>query len=69
MFISLNLVTVTHSYSQLSRGMTGASSRVFWVKVGCGAAQEAGFEDVSTATICEEAALVQVHLLPSRLEV
>lgn len=49
--------------------MTGASSRVFWVKVGCGAAQEAGFEDVSTVTICEEAALVQVHLLPSRLEV
>ncbi len=49
--------------------MTRASSRVFWVKVGRGAAHEAWFEDVSTATVGEEAALVQVHLLPRCLEV
>lgn len=49
--------------------MTGASSRVLWVKVGLGAAQEARFEDVSTATVGEEATLVQVHLLSWCLEV
>lgn len=49
--------------------MTGASSCDLWVEVGRGAAQEARFEDVSTATVWEEATLVQVHLLPGRLEV
>lgn len=49
--------------------MTGAASRVLGVEVGRGAAQEAGFDDVSAATIGEEAALVQVHLLPGCLEV
>lgn len=59
----------THSYGQLGGDMTGASSRVLGVKVGREAAQEARFEDVSTATVGEEATLVQVHLLPGCLEV
>ena len=49
--------------------MTGASSRVLRVEVGRRAAQEARFEDVSAATVGEETTLVQVHLLPGRLEV
>lgn len=49
--------------------MSGSSSRVLRVKVGRGAAQETRFQDVSTATVGEEAALVQVHLLARCLEV
>lgn len=59
----------THSYCQLRGDMTGASSCVFWVKVGCGVTHEAGFEDVSTATVGKELTLVQVHLFPGGLEV
>lgn len=51
-------LVIAHSYSQLGGDVTGSSSRVLWVKVGCGAAQEAGFDDVATATIGEEATLV-----------
>ena len=58
-----------HPYGQLGGDVTGASSCDLWVEVGRGAAQEARFEDVSTATVWEEATLVQVHLLPGRLEV
>lgn len=63
------LKDTTHSYGKLGGDMTRASPRVLGVEVGRGAAQEAGFEDVSTATIGEEATLVQVHLLAGRLEV
>lgn len=49
--------------------MTRPSSRVLGVEVGLGAAQEGRFEDVSTAAVGKEAALVQVHLLPWSLEV
>jgi len=59
----------THSNSQLGGDVTGASTRDLWVKVGSRAAQEARLQNVSTATIGEEATLVQVHLLPGSLEV
>lgn len=59
----------THSYGQLGGDVPRASSCVFRVKVRRGAAQKARFEDVSTATIGQEATLVQVHLLPGCLEV
>lgn len=49
--------------------MSGSSSCVLRVEVGRGAAQETGFQDVSTATVREEAALVQVHLFAGCLEV
>lgn len=49
--------------------MSGSSSRVLRIEVGLGAAQETGFQDVSTATVGEEAALVQVHLFARCLEV
>lgn len=60
---------VTHSYSKLCGDVTGASSCVLWVKVRSEAAHKAGFENVSTATVGEETTLIQVHLLPRRLEV
>lgn len=63
------LFVATHPYGQLGGDVSRASSRVLWVKVGAGAAQEAGFEDVSTAAIGKEATLVQVHLFPRCLEV
>lgn len=59
----------THPHSQLGGDVTGPSSRVLWVKVGCRAAQEAWFDDIATAAIGKEATLVQVHLLPGGLEV
>lgn len=49
--------------------MTRTSSCVFWIKVGCGAAHKAGFEDISTAAVREETTLIEVHLLPRGLEV
>lgn len=49
--------------------MSGPSSRVLRVEVRRGAAQEAGLQDVSAASVGEEAALVQVHLLAGCLEV
>lgn len=61
--------TDTHSYGQLCGDVTRSSSRVLGVKGGRGAAQEVRFEDVSTAAVGKEAALVQVHLLPGSLEV
>lgn len=48
----------THSYGQLGRDVSRPSSCVLRVEVRRGAAQEAGFQDVSTATVGEEAALV-----------
>lgn len=59
----------THSDGQLGGDVTRTSSRVLGVEVGRGAAKEAWFEDVATATVGEEATLVQVHLLPRCLEV
>lgn len=59
----------THPNGQLRGDVTRPSSRVLWVEVGLGAAQEGRFEDVSTSTVGKEAALVQVHLLPWSLEV
>lgn len=59
----------THPNGQLRGDVTRPSSRVLGVEVGLGVAQEGRFEDVSTATIGKEAALVQVHLLPWSLEV
>lgn len=61
--------TGTHSYGQLCGDVTRSSSCVLGVKGGRGAAQEVRFEDVSTAAVGKEAALVQVHLLPRSLEV
>ena len=58
-----------HPYSQLSGDVSRTSPCVLWVKVGVGAAEEAWFEDISTATVWKEAALVKVHLLPRRLKV
>lgn len=58
-----------HSYIQLGGGVTRAPACVLRVKVRLGAAQEVRFEDVSAATVWEEATLVQVHLLAGRLEV
>lgn len=49
--------------------MSGSSSRVLRIEVGRGAAQETGFQDVPTASVGEEAALVQVHLFAGCLEV
>lgn len=69
LFNNVTESVTTHSYSQLGGDVTGPSSRVLWVKVGRWAAQKAGFDDISTATIGKEATLVQVHLLPRGLEV
>lgn len=49
--------------------MSRSSSCVLRVEVGRGAAQETGFQDVATAAVGEEAALVQVHLFAGCLEV
>lgn len=49
--------------------MTRTPACVLRVKVRLGAAQEVGLEDVAAAAVREEATLVQVHLLPGRLEV
>ena len=75
-FLEINRLAVlelfkvkAHSNSQLGGGVTRASTCVLWIKAGCRAAQEAGFEDVSTATVGEEATLIKVHLLPRCLEV
>lgn len=59
----------TYPYSQLCGDVTRSSSCVLRVEVGLGAAQERRFEDVTTAAVVEEAALVQVHLLTWSLEV
>lgn len=59
----------THPNGQLRGDVTRPSSRVLRVEVGLGVAQEGRFEDVSTAAVGKEAALVQVHLLPWSLEV
>lgn len=64
-----SIMLLNYSYSQLGGDVTRSSSRVLWVKVRCGAAQEAGFDDIATATIGEKATLVQVHLLPGGLKV
>lgn len=63
------VLTGTHPYSQLCGVVTRPSPRVLGVEVGLGAAQEGRFEDVSTAAVGKEAALVEVHLLPWSLEV
>lgn len=63
------IASTAHFYGQLGGGVAGASARVFGVKVGCRAAHKAGLQNISTATIGEEASLVEVHLLPGRLEV
>lgn len=49
--------------------MSWSSSCVLRIEVGRGAAQETGFQDVSTAAVGEEAALVQVHLFAGCLEI
>lgn len=49
--------------------MSWPASCDLWVEVGAGAAQEAGLEDVSTAAVRQETALVQIHLLPWSLEI
>lgn len=59
----------THSDGELGGDVPGAPACVLWIEVAGGAAQEAGFEDVTTATVGQEATLVQVHLLPWSLEV
>lgn len=66
---SVTQYVTAHPYSQLGGDVTGPPPGVLRVKVGRGAAQEARFKDVSTATVGKEAALVQVHLLPRCLEV
>lgn len=59
----------TYSDGQLGGDVARAASRILGVELGRGAAQEAGFEDVSTAAIGQEATLVQVHLLSRCLKV
>lgn len=49
--------------------MSWSSPCVLRIEVGRGAAQETGLQDVSAATVGEEAALVQVHLFAGRLEI
>lgn len=48
----------THPHGQLGGDVSGPSSCVLRVEVRRDAAQEAGFQDVPTATVGEEAALV-----------
>lgn len=66
--VSVQMET-THSNRQLGGDMTRASARVLRVEVGRWAAHEAGLQHIPTSTIGEEAALVQVHLLPGGLKV
>jgi len=63
------VVVFVYPDGQQGRLVARASAHVLWVEGGVLLAHERWLEDVAAQAVGEEAALVQVHLLPGRLEV